>query len=81
MSFLKDWRLTLKRPRPLEEAIVTAGGVSVREIHPSTMESKIIRGLYFCGEVIDVDGKTGGYNLQAAFSTGWVAGESAAKAT
>ena len=81
VSFLKDWRLTLKRPRPLEEAIVTAGGVSVREIQPSTMESKIIRGLYFCGEVIDVDGKTGGYNLQAAFSTGWVAGESAAKAT
>jgi predicted Rossmann fold flavoprotein len=79
VHFLKDWRLTLLRPRPVEEAIVTAGGVSVKEIHPLTMESRIVRGLYFCGEVIDVDGKTGGYNLQAAFSTGWVAGETAAK--
>ncbi len=77
---LKDWRLKLRGPRPLSEAIVTAGGVSVREIHPSTMESRIVPGLYFCGEVVDVDGKTGGYNLQAAFSTGWVAGEAAAKA-
>jgi predicted Rossmann fold flavoprotein len=76
---LKDWRLTVKGPRPLEEAIVTAGGVSVKEIHPSTMESKLVKGLHFCGEVIDVDGRTGGYNLQAAFSTGWVAGEAAAK--
>jgi predicted flavoprotein YhiN len=76
---LKDWRLTVRGPRPLEEAIVTAGGVSVNEIHPSTMESKKVKGLYFCGEMIDVDGKTGGFNLQAAFSTGWVAGEAAAK--
>jgi len=76
---LKDWRLTVKGPRPLEEAIVTAGGVSVNEIHPLTMESKKVKGLYFCGEMIDVDGKTGGYNLQAAFSTGWVAGETAAQ--
>jgi hypothetical protein len=76
---LKDWRLTVKGPRPLEEAIVTAGGVCVKEIHPSTMESKLVQGLHFCGEVIDVDGRTGGYNLQAAFSTGWVAGEAAAK--
>ncbi len=81
VHFLKDWRLTLLGPRPIEEAIVTAGGVSVKEIHPHTMESKIVRGLYFCGEVIDVDGKTGGYNLQAAFSTGWVAGEAAAQAS
>jgi len=79
MNFLKDWRLTVKGPRPIEEAIITAGGICVKEIHPQTLESKIIRGLHFCGEVIDVDGKTGGYNLQAAFSTGWVAGESAAK--
>jgi len=78
LHLLKDWRLTIKGPRPLEEAIITAGGVSVPEIHPSTMESKIIPGLYFCGEIMDVDGKTGGYNLQAAFSTGWVAGEAAA---
>lgn len=79
LSLLKDWRLSINGPRPIDEAIVTAGGVSVKEIHPSTMESKLIKGLYFCGEVIDVDGKTGGYNLQAAFSTGWVAGEAAAK--
>lgn len=81
MSLLKDWRLSIRGPRPVEEAIITSGGVSVKEIHPLTMESKIVRGLYFCGEVIDVDGKTGGYNLQAAFSTGWVAGEAAAKAS
>jgi hypothetical protein len=81
MSLLKDWRLSIRGPRPMEEAIITSGGVSVKEIHPLTMESKIVRGLHFCGEVIDVDGKTGGYNLQAAFSTGWVAGESAAKAS
>jgi hypothetical protein len=80
VELLKDWRLTLWRARPLEEAIVTAGGVSVKEIHPSTMESKIVRGLHFCGELMDIDGKTGGYNLQAAFSTGWAAGEAAAKA-
>lgn len=76
---LKDWRMTVKKPRPLAEAIVTAGGVEVKEINPNTMESKIIPGLYFCGEVIDVDGKTGGYNLQAAFSTGWVAGDAVGK--
>jgi predicted flavoprotein YhiN len=80
VALLKDWRLTLRRARPLTEAIVTAGGVSVKEIHPSTLESRIVRGLYFCGEVMDIDGKTGGYNLQAAFSTGWAAGETAAKA-
>ena len=79
LNRLKDWRLTLRGARPIEEAIITSGGVEVKEIHPSTMESKIVRGLFFCGEVIDVDGKTGGYNLQAAFSTGWVAGEAAAK--
>jgi predicted Rossmann fold flavoprotein len=80
VDLLKDWRLTLRRARPMEEAIVTAGGVATKEIHPSTMESRIVRGLHFCGEVIDIDGKTGGYNLQAAFSTGRAAGEAAAKA-
>jgi len=74
---LKGWRLPVKGARPLEEAIVTAGGVAVKEIYPATLESKIVKGLFFCGEIIDVDGKTGGYNLQAAFSTGWVAGEGA----
>jgi len=57
--------------------MVTAGGVSLKEINPKTMESKLIRGLYLCGEVMDIDGDTGGYNLQAAFSTGYVAGEAA----
>jgi predicted flavoprotein YhiN len=80
VDLLKDWRLTLRKGRPLEEAIVTAGGVAAKEIYPSTMESRIVRGLHFCGEVMDIDGKTGGYNLQAAFSTGWAAGEAAAKA-
>lgn len=69
---------TVKKLRPIAEAIVTAGGVCVKEINPKTMESKIITGLYFAGEVIDIDGYTGGYNLQAAFSTGFVAGKYAA---
>ncbi len=77
VDLLKNFRLTLQGARPLAEAIVTAGGVSVKEINPYTMESKIVRGLFFCGEVIDVDGMSGGYNLQAAFSTGRVAGEAA----
>lgn len=79
LNLLKDWRLTVKSSRPLDEAIITAGGISVKEVHPLTLESKIIRGLHFCGEILDVDGKTGGYNLQAAFSTGWVAGEASAR--
>jgi predicted Rossmann fold flavoprotein len=74
---LKEWRLPVKGARPLNEAIVTAGGVSVGEVHPATLESKIVPGLHFCGEILDIDGKTGGYNLQAAFSTGWAAGEAA----
>lgn len=69
--------LTVTGKRPLREAIVTAGGVSVKEIDPATMESKLIKGLYFAGELLDVDGNTGGYNLQAAFSTGFLAGSSA----
>jgi len=81
VRLLKDWRLAIKGARPMAEAIVTAGGISVKEIHAPTMESKVIPGLHFCGELIDVDGKTGGYNLQAAFSTGWAAGEAAAKAS
>ncbi len=77
-SFLHDWRLAVTGTRPLVEAIVTAGGVLTKEINPITMESKKIRGLYFCGEVIDLQAKTGGYNLQMAFTTGWIAGEAAA---
>jgi len=78
-SLLKDFRLTIKRARPIREAVVTRGGISTREINPKTMESRIVEGLYFSGEVIDVDADTGGYNLQAVFSTGHLAGESAAR--
>ncbi|MBC8015261.1 MAG: NAD(P)/FAD-dependent oxidoreductase [Sporomusaceae bacterium] len=70
---------TITKTRPVSEAIVTAGGIHVKEINPKTMESKLIEGLYFAGEVIDIDGYTGGFNLQAAFSTGYVAGQSAAE--
>lgn len=75
---LRRLTFTISKTRPLAEAIVTAGGVSTKEISPSTMESKLIRGLYFAGEVIDIDGFTGGFNLQAAWSTGFVAGMYAA---
>ncbi len=78
-TLLSDFRMTVTGTRPLEEAIITAGGVLLKEVNPKTMESRIISGLFLCGEVLDIQGKTGGYNLQAAFSTGWVAGESAAK--
>ncbi len=80
IELLHGLRLTIKRARSIDEAIVTAGGVSIKEIDPRTMESKLVKGLYFSGEVIDVDAITGGYNLQAAFSTGWIAGENAAQA-
>ncbi|MGC8971436.1 MAG: NAD(P)/FAD-dependent oxidoreductase [bacterium] len=76
VKLLKSLSLTVSRFRPIEEAIVTSGGVNVDEINPSTMESKIVKGLFFAGEVIDVDGYTGGFNLQIAFSTGYVAGDS-----
>ena len=71
---LKNLELDIKGYRPLDEAIVTSGGVEVEEIDPGTMESKLIDDLYFAGEVIDVDGYTGGFNLQIAFSTGYLAG-------
>ena len=76
VDLLKDIRLTVNDFRPIEEAIITSGGVSVSEIDPKTMKSKIIDGLYFAGEVIDVDAYTGGFNLQIAFSTGHLVGES-----
>ena len=79
VSCFTDFRITITKPRPIEEAIITRGGVSLEEINPQTMESRIVQGLFFCGEMIDVDGMTGGYNLQAAFSTGYLAGESAAQ--
>ena len=79
IDYLVDFRLTVEKARPADEAVVTAGGVSIKEINPSTMESKLVRGLYLVGEVIDIDAVTGGYNLQAAFSTGWIAGENAGR--
>lgn len=75
---LKDISVSIKGFRPIEEAIVTRGGVSVKEISPKTMGSKLVQGLYFAGEIIDVDAYTGGFNLQIAFSTGALAGSSAA---
>lgn len=71
---VKNMKLTVLDFRPIEEAVITCGGVNCKEINPKTMESKLCRGLYFAGEVIDVDAYTGGYNLQIAFSTGYVAG-------
>ena len=71
---LKNLTFTVKKARPIEEAIVTSGGVKVNEIDPKTMQSKKCEGLFFAGEVIDVDAYTGGFNLQIAFSTGAAAG-------
>ena len=76
---LKAFKIPLNAFRPIEEAIVTSGGVNVKEITPKSMESKLVDGLYFAGEVIDVDAYTGGFNLQIAFSTGYLAGKSAAE--
>lgn len=70
---LQHMPLTVKGLRPVEEAIITAGGISLKEFNPKTMESKLVKGLYGAGEVLDIDAFTGGYNLQAAFSTGYVA--------
>lgn len=77
-TWLKDFRLQVTGHRPFTEAIITAGGVDTREIDPRTMESKKVKGLFIAGELLDIQGDTGGYNLQAAFSTGWLAGVSAA---
>ena len=74
LEILKNFTVNISGFRPIEEAIITSGGVSTKEINPKTMESKICRGLYFAGEVIDVDAYTGGFNLQIAFSTGYLAG-------
>jgi predicted Rossmann fold flavoprotein len=79
-TWLKDFRLEVIGHRPFTEAIITAGGVDTREVDARTMASRLVAGLYFAGEVLDLDADTGGYNLQAAFSTGWVAGRSAAQA-
>ena len=75
VNLLKDLKVTVLKYRPIEEAIITSGGISTKEIDPKTMESKLCKGLYFAGEVIDVDAYTGGFNLQIAFSTGRLAGD------
>ena len=74
VELLKNFQITITDFRPVEEAIVTAGGINIKEINPKTMESKIVDGLYFAGEIIDVDAYTGGFNLQIAYSTGYQAG-------
>ena len=73
---LFDLRLTVKGVMPIKDSIITRGGVNTKEINPKTMESRLIKGLFFAGEIIDVDAGTGGYNMQAAFSTGWICGDS-----
>ena len=78
INAIKHFRLNITGFRPIEEAVITSGGISVKEIDPATMMSKIIDGLFFAGEIIDVDAYTGGFNLQIAFSTGFSAGENAA---
>ncbi|MDP3786098.1 MAG: NAD(P)/FAD-dependent oxidoreductase [Candidatus Omnitrophota bacterium] len=79
ISLLKGFKLTIGGTLPLEEAMVTLGGISTKEINPRTMESKVVPGLYFAGEMIDAHASSGGYNLQQAFSTGYLAGEKAAE--
>ena len=74
VKLLKGFVVKIKGFRPIEEAIITSGGISTKEINPKTMQSKIVRGLYFAGEIIDVDSYTGGFNLQIAYSTGYTAG-------
>ena len=75
VNLLKDLRLTPRGTRSFNEAIITKGGVNVKEVNASTMESRITKNLFFAGEMLDVDALTGGYNLQIAFSTGYLAGE------
>lgn len=79
IEYLKDFRFTIQSPEPISNAIITEGGVDLREIDPKTMESKIQKGLYFTGEILDLAGRTGGFNLQMAWSTGYAAGEAATR--
>lgn len=75
VRLMKDFAVHITDFRPVEEAIVTAGGVDVRQVSPKNMGSKLVENLYFAGEVLDVDGYTGGFNLQIAFSTGTLCGQ------
>jgi predicted Rossmann fold flavoprotein len=79
LTWLKNFQLDVIGHRGFRHAIITAGGVDIREVNPRTMESKLVKGLYFAGEILDFDADTGGFNMQAAFSTGWLAGKSAAE--
>lgn len=79
LSLIKGIDFDIKRLRPIDEAIITEGGIEVKEVNPSTMESKLVEGLYFAGEILDVNAFTGGFNLQIAFSTGYLAGTSSAR--
>ena len=74
IKILKEFTITLKAFRSIDDAIITAGGVDIKQINPKTMESKLVKGLFFAGEIIDVDAYTGGFNLQIAYSTGYTAG-------
>ena len=74
VQLLKDFNIEIEGFRPVEEAIITSGGIDIKEINPKTMESKLVKDLFFAGEIIDVDGYTGGFNLQIAYSTGYTAG-------
>ena len=74
VKLLKNFEIDISNFRPIEEAIITSGGINIKEINPKTMESKLVKGLYFAGEIIDVDSYTGGFNLQIAYSTGYTAG-------
>ena len=75
-NLMKNLPFKVNHHRSFKEAIITAGGIVTKEISPKTMESKIVKGLFFAGEMIDLDAETGGYNLQIAYSTGWLAGNS-----
>jgi hypothetical protein len=79
VELLKNLTLTITATRPIKEAIVTRGGVDVSQVDPRSMKSRLVENLFFCGEILDIDGYTGGFNLQAAFSTGFVAGKAAAR--
>ena len=73
LETIKSLRLDILSPRPIDEAIITAGGINVKEVSPSTMESKLVKNLHFAGEILDVDAYTGGFNLQIAWSTAYAA--------
>ena len=76
IRLIKNWEMTVIGTRSFKEAIITQGGVAVKEVNPSTMESRIIPGLFLAGEMLDIDALTGGYNIQLAWSTGYLAGSS-----